>query len=406
MAITSLWYPAITFALCMMLAAVMARGNSVPASAGTTSAGMTGAAGGRFEMIDGLRGFLALGVFFLHVMATYGFYSQGRWSAAFAPVHYAMGEAGVSLFFMITGFLFWRRVLRSKGAFDARALFVSRLNRLAPMYLFSVALVLAVVAVMSGFALREAPVAFLRELRPWLSFGFMATGDLNGVRDAHIINAVYWTLAFEWAFYLSLPLLALFARGAAFALLAALVVFFGIQSPIVLNFLCGALAALAFERGWMNGRLSKWWLAPVPLAFLALALMRDEVYAPAPIALLFVFFLFVVDGNSLFGLLRAKASQLLGTVSYSFYLLHCIVLFVFFRLAYTAAAVDGLSAAQHWTIAMLAALATTALSVVTYRRVEYPFLARKKPGTDPGFPSAGTASPSVASRGLSPVSLP
>jgi peptidoglycan/LPS O-acetylase OafA/YrhL len=401
MALTSLWYPVITVALCMVLAAVMARGNWVPASAGTTAA-----AGGRFETIDGLRGFLALGVFFLHVMATYSFYAQGRWSAAFAPLHFAMGEAGVSIFFMITGFLFWRRVLRSKGAFDARALFVSRLNRLVPMYLFSVALVLLVVAVMSGFALREAPIAFLRELRPWLSFGFMTTGDLNGVRDAHIINAVYWTLAFEWAFYIALPLLALFARGAAFALLAALVVYFGIQAPIVLNFLGGALAAAAFERGWLNGRLAKWWLAPVPLALLAVALMREEVYAPGPIALLFVFFLFVVDGNSLFGLLRAKASQLLGTVSYSIYLLHCIVLFVFFRLAHAIVPVDRLTAAQHWTIAILAALATTALSVFTYRHVEHPFLARKKPGTDPGFPSAGTASPAVENRGLSPVSSP
>jgi hypothetical protein len=91
-----------------------------------------------------------------------------------------MGQVGVSIFFMITGFLFWGRVLRSRGGLDARALYVSRLRRLVPMYTVSVALSLLAVAALTGFALREPLVAFLKELRPWLSFGFMTTTDLNG----------------------------------------------------------------------------------------------------------------------------------------------------------------------------------------------------------------------------------
>jgi len=372
MGLSSLWYPLLVTGLCLAVCAAIARRDPWYRE----HLGQMGAA--RFQSIDGVRGFLAIGVFFTHVIATYGYYAHGRWYATFSPVHAVMGQVGVSLFFMITGFLFWRRVLRSKGAFDARALYLSRIRRLVPMYALSVALALLVVAVMSGFQPREPLVALLKELRTWISFGFLNAGDINGVKDAHIINAVYWTLADEWRFYLALPLLALFARGWGFAALAAATLFFGIRDPIYLNFLGGALAALSVERGLLNGRLARWWLAPIPVAAVAMVLTSfEEAYHPAAIALLFVAFLFIVDGNSLFGLLRTRAAQLFGTVSYSFYLLHCIALFVAFRAVDAMVPVAHLSGAQHWMVAALVAMGATLLSAFTYRRVEYPFIAAR-----------------------------
>lgn len=375
MALTNLAYPLIVTALCLALCALLARHDRWYRE----HLGQMGA--GRFVAIDGLRGFLAIGVFFTHVIATHGFYAHGRWYSMFSPIHSVMGQVGVSLFFMITGFLFWRRVLRSKGAFDARALYVSRLRRLVPMYAVSVALALLVVAVMSGFQLREPLVPFLRELRTWVSFGFLNTSDINGVKDAHIINAVYWTLSYEWTFYLALPLFALFARGWAFALLAAATLLFGIQTPITINFLGGALAALALEKGLLTGHLARWWLAPVPIAAIAMVLFSfEEAFHPAAVALLFVAFLFVVDGNTLFGLLRTRAAQLFGAVSYSFYLLHCIALFVAFRLVDGITPVAQLAGWQHWLVSALVALGVTLASAFTYRRVEHPFIAaRPKP---------------------------
>src|ERR687898_120425 len=96
-----------------------------------------------------------------------------------APFYGSAAHGGVALFFMITGFLFWLRVLRTGDAFDTRAFFVSRLRRLTPMYLMSVLMALAVVAAASGFVLRDGPAGLARDLRPWLSFGFMRTGELN-----------------------------------------------------------------------------------------------------------------------------------------------------------------------------------------------------------------------------------
>ena len=388
MGLTSLGYPLIVTALCLALCAAVARLDP------WYREHLRAMGTGRFESIDGLRGFLAIGVFFTHVMATYGYYAQGRWYSTFSPVYALMGQAGVSLFFMITGFLFWRRALRAKAGLDAPALYASRIRRLVPMYAVSVALVLLVVAVQSGFELREPVVPLLKELRTWLSFGFMSTSDINGVKDAHIINAVYWTLAYEWSFYLALPLLALFARGWAFALLAVATIFFGIQAPITINFLCGALAALASERGLLDGRLARPWLAPLPIAAIAVALLAfDEPNHPAAIGLLFVAFLFVVDGNTLFGLLRTRAAQLFGTVSYSFYLLHCIALFVAFRVVNAVTPVAQLTAAEHWMVATLAALGATLLSTLTYRRIEHPFIA----GTPVGVATMRVMRPAAAS---------
>jgi len=98
---------------------------------------------GRTQMLDGMRGWLALGVFFQHVMTTYFFYTRGTWDASPAHFYEVTGAIGVSLFFMITGFLFWGRVLRSNGRLDAAALYRSRLRRILPMYLVSVLMVLA-----------------------------------------------------------------------------------------------------------------------------------------------------------------------------------------------------------------------------------------------------------------------
>jgi peptidoglycan/LPS O-acetylase OafA/YrhL len=369
MAITSLAYPAVVTALCLALCAWVAARDPWYARE-------LGSGGKRFEAIDGIRGFLALGVLFLHAMATYSYYTTERWSAEFAPVHAAMGHCAVALFFMITAFLFWRQVLRAKGGMDATAFYVSRLRRLVPMYFVSVAIALAVVAALTGLRLHEPLMTVAHEVRPWLSFGFMPTSELNGFKDAHIVDAVYWTLAWEWSFYLALPLVALFARGFAFALLVAATVFFGIQAPLTLAFLCGVLAAEVLERGWLNGRLANPWLAPIPLAAIALAFTFQTDYHPLPIAALFVAFLFFVDGNTLAGLLATRAARLFGTVSYSFYLLHCIVLFVLFRGVEAGAGVANLASSAHWAIAGLAALGTTALSLFTYRRIEHPFIAR------------------------------
>jgi peptidoglycan/LPS O-acetylase OafA/YrhL len=89
---------------------------------------------------------------------------------------------------------------------------------------------------------------------------------------------------------------------------------------------------------------------------------------------MFIFFLFVVHGNSLFGLLATRASKLLGTISYSIYLVHCIALFVVMRAVNVLVPVGTLSPLEYWSFAAAAALLAVCVSALTYRYVEHPFL--------------------------------
>lgn len=363
-----LWWFAVC-ALCLAIGAVVARSSAFYRER------LAEAGASRFEMIDGLRGFLALGVFGAHAVNMYTLHASGEWVSGMAPFYGTAARAGVAVFFMITGFLFWLRVLRSGDAFNTRAFFVSRLRRLTPMYLMSVLMVLAVVAAASGFVLRDGPAGLARDLRPWLSFGFMRTGELNGLGDARYINAVYWTLAYEWTFYVALPFLALFARSLRGGIaLGAAVLIFGTQSPIVFNFLFGAAAAWLVHRGVLRGRLESRWLAVVPLASLVLYFRFPGVHGLVQALLLFCFFIFVVHGFSLFGLLRTRAAQFLGMVSYSLYLVHCIALYVTVRAVDAATPVATLEPAQYWLVAALAAAGAVAVSALTYRYVEHPFI--------------------------------
>jgi peptidoglycan/LPS O-acetylase OafA/YrhL len=217
----------------------------------------------------------------------------------------------------------------------------------------------------------------VRELQAWLSFGFIEAGPVNGVQEAHAVNAVYWTLAYEWAFYLALPFLALFARGAASVALFVVVVFFSIRAPVVLNFVCGALAAGLVHHKTL--KLGSPWLAPVPLTALAAYFVVDLHKMLEP-ALLFVFFIFVVHGYSAFGLFLSRPAKILGAISYSLYLTHCIVLFVVVGAADRLLGLESFGSTQYWLLVAAAAVATAVLSAVTFQYVEYPFL---KPHSQP-----------------------
>jgi len=58
----------------------------------------------RFSNLDGIRGFLALAVFFHHFTVTYYWKVNGVWAAPDNIILRNLGKFGVAIFFMITGF--------------------------------------------------------------------------------------------------------------------------------------------------------------------------------------------------------------------------------------------------------------------------------------------------------------
>src|ERR1035437_1060496 len=169
----------------------------------------------RFGALDGLRGFHALGVFFHHCVVSRVYFETGSWHSPASQFYSLLGPMSVSMFFMITGFLFWDKAIRNPAQLRPVVLYKGRFLRIAPLYFFSVILILLVVACRSGFRIQKADDIFPSILRA-LSVGLFTCWSLNGISLTSINAGVLWTLSYEWQFYLALPFMSWFATGKRF----------------------------------------------------------------------------------------------------------------------------------------------------------------------------------------------
>src|SRR6185503_11754570 len=308
-----------------------------------------GAPGGgtRFVALDGLRGFAVFSVFAFHVVVTHDYVATGAWAPPPSGFYALLGPVGVSLFFMITGFLFWTKLLSTAGSGSWRSLYVGRLFRIAPMYLITVLAMLVIVLAKTGFVLREPLGLVVVAAAQWLALGIVnLQPDVNGYPATHVIAGVTWTISYEWAFYASLLATAVVARSRAHLPLvaAALVLCLAGKSlfdsgvlGLAALFLCGmTVASLLHAKKTLalSNRLSS------ALAFACLLL----IFVPSPLyevrsgystfvtLLLGGFFYCVCSGATLFGLLTTRAAQRLGAISYGVYLMQGIVLTLVFAI--------------------------------------------------------------------------
>jgi peptidoglycan/LPS O-acetylase OafA/YrhL len=300
-----------------------------------------------------------------------------------------LGPASVSLFFMITGFLFWTKLLSATGNVDWRALYVGRLFRIAPMYLVAVVAMLLIVLAKTGFVLHEPLGDVLGAAAQWLALGIVnLQPDVNGYSATHVLAGVTWTISYEWAFYASLLATVVVARSRAHLPLVAAVLVLCLVGKSLFHssvlgfaalFLCGMTVASLLNA---NKALALSDRRSSALAFACLLL----IFAASPFnatlsgygtfatLLLAIFFYCVCSGATLFGLLTTRAAQRLGSISYSVYLLQGIVLTLVF-------AIPSLrdfairDAANYWLIGMLCACALVAAAAVTFARVEQPCIA-------------------------------
>ena len=145
--------------------------------------------GGRVSSIDGLRGFLALSAFINHGCVWFFYLRTGVWYAD-SRLYNHMGESAVALFFMITGFLFFSKLTNAnKRPVDWNQLYIVRSLRLAPLYFFAMAVMFAIVAILSEGQLREPITLFALNAVRWLGFTVAGNPDLNGISQSWIIIA-------------------------------------------------------------------------------------------------------------------------------------------------------------------------------------------------------------------------
>ncbi|HCL4171192.1 TPA: acyltransferase [Pseudomonas aeruginosa] len=330
----------------------------------------------RFSTIDGLRGYLAFFVFLHHAAIWYYFLRSGAWQVPPSNLYTHFGQTSVSLFFMITGFLFTHKLLQSKNRpIDWLQLYISRFMRIYPAYIFAIAIMFTIAFFMTGYTLHESVLSLLKKTIQW---GAFRTPDINGlVETRRIMAGVTWTLPYEWLFYLCLPALSLLigrrAPMTALAttiIIASLILSFWRPSPILLcMFLAGGIAALTARSEWLqslsNGRLGS--LLCVCLIGSAVIIF-PTAYTLGPAILLSLAFILITAGCSIFGLLNLSVSRFFGEITYSLYLLHGIVLYVIFEIVLGNQAAKEFDTRQHWMIIYAATPITVVLSFFSVYR--------------------------------------
>jgi len=337
---------------------------------------------GRYASIDGLRGYLAFFVFLHHASIWYFYLRTGQWKYPPSNLYTHFGRSSVALFFMITGFLFWSKLIDGQEKpIDWTRLFISRVLRLTPLYLFAIALMCLAVACISNFVLNEPAMRLLKGLMRWGSFTILGDPDLNEVQHTSIILPVTWSLHYEWLFYLSLPVFALFFRVRppwSYIALSFLAIFGAIlagkPSPSLMSAFTGGIIAAFLVRSMFVRSLAilniSSFIAVVCIALVVFGSQPD--FSPVPLILLSVAFAIIACGNTLFGLLTNSISRTLGEISYSIYLLHTIMLFVAFNFIIGLENAASLSAFEYWIVIAGCSPLLILMCFVTFRLVEAP----------------------------------
>ena len=333
---------------------------------------------GRISTLDGLRGYLAFAVFCHHAAIWAGVLRNIPWTEPPSNLYLQLGQSSVALFFMITAFLFTSRILRNPGE-DWLRFYISRILRLVPLYYLTVFAMCLIVAAGSHWTLRVRPASLASQAATWLLF---ETSFLNDFDAPVVVAGATWTLAFEWVFYLSLPLLALLLRrppplAALLMPLIAAVYAFNLPYPAekALPFAGGIVAAFLARRPAFSSLASHPGSAFLVIAPVAAVFTFPAVGSGLPrLALLTLAFSLIAAGNTLGGILSAPLSRIFGEFTYSTYLIHGLLLFVTFRAFPALARAATASPLAHWAIiASLTPILITA-AFFSFRFIESPAL--------------------------------
>lgn len=340
----------------------------------------------RYPYLDALRGIVATMVFIHHSTMIYNFHHYGEYTSSgvlsysseslqYFYTHF--GQSSVMIFFMITGFLFFDKMIHSKGNLDSFTFYKKRIKRLLPA-MVSCAIIAAIV---SSLITNSLPNISFKTIITWLSFGFFRPESFGQLPGSLMVSGVFWTLVFEIKFYLLVPSLSLITRDKTksllYILLISLVLYYCYYYDLfdrktfvlIMCFIAGMISATLNQLYLKKEKsLLKSPITAVIVCFIVLYFSYKESSSYNINTLIPLFFLFfiIISGNSILGVLKISPFKLAGKCSYSIYIMHGLALnfvmgYLFIGLSYSY-------------VVIISALFMMVLSTINYFLVERPFL--------------------------------
>ena len=317
--------------------------------------------------IQYLRAVAALGVVIFHAAERTGH-------------HFAIGAAGVDVFFVISGFIMW--VISERRPVSPLAFLRDRVQRIAPIYWLATA-----VMVIGGLA-GLFPNLVLSNGHVLSSLLFIPTRSPSS-GEIWPVLVQGWTLNYEMFFYAVFALTLLLPRSrrllaiaGCFSALVAIgfavdsdnALFVTYTRPIILEFVAGMIVAEFWLRGRVPGAMSGLVLVAGAFSgFAAVALLRlpfDE-FILGPLAIMLVLGTLALEAQGWFR--PHRLPMMLGDASYSIYLWHTFAISVVVK-------VCGIMGIEPLASGVLAVVAGTALGAFAYLLIEKPLATRLRSG--------------------------
>jgi exopolysaccharide production protein ExoZ len=308
----------------------------------------------RIVPMEGMRGLAVLIVFLVHHHTIIGesLLTKGGTVYQISMLAHAIGHSGVDLFFVLSGFLIYGHLMQRQMPY--RTYIRKRLRRIYPTFaaVFSLYCLVSLVAPsLSKIPAGKGPGAM------YLLENFLL---LPGMLKIDPLITVAWSLSYELFFYLSIPLLIMFTgmcawprwRRVLFFLLLALASAGAAQAglnrwPRLGMFLAGILLYETIASGQLSSRLTRateagaigfYFLVSMTLALYRLGsgpvgfepAFPNYLYVPWTVLLSCSIFFLALHGFVFGGWISRFFSiaplRWLGNMSYSYFLLHGMVL--------------------------------------------------------------------------------
>ncbi|MDB2373829.1 acyltransferase [Psychrosphaera haliotis] len=327
----------------------------------------------RLTSLDALRGIAALGVVLYHFTSLFAVkFNYPGLSNLFLSPSLNIGRYGVELFFIISGFVISMSIENSNSVYR---FFVSRFSRLFPTFWAAVVISSVFIWVFNG---QFDIVVFLKNLTMIPNF----IGAKN-------IDGSYWTLTYELFFYVAIATLFYFFKsiptrlmvviGIGVSLLTILVSIFDISLSYKVKVLLLIphihlfLAGFLFYKLWNSNKLNRTntWITYVILFVLIVVqwLLVESEYSRHNVTssiMVTAFFLimFLVTKERL-SFLSHPVLVYFGSISYSLYLIHQEVGYIFINQLIT---ITG----SYWLSMPLGLAGVILLADFMYRYIENP----------------------------------
>jgi peptidoglycan/LPS O-acetylase OafA/YrhL len=326
----------------------------------------------RHMSLDAIRYFLASFVFFSHSLYLYNVViNNNAWGGHTSPEIAYLAEMGVTVFFMISAYLFWGIVKRSKDNMNWLELYKGRFFRIVPLVFFSTFCIIVTVTIITHEMPNKAAM-------DWFNVLAETKPDFSSFTNTWTLTAgVYWTLVYEWGFYFSLPLLSLFLRkpieltiSLLFLILyAGSFAFPNLPFRFIIMFIFGMLVSDLSDKIYFSARtLDILFLSTVALIFIIHP--TTLTYSNSMNLLLALSLLCLVKGATVFGLLSFKGFKRLGDASFSIYIMHPLVIFICYKIAFKHQVLN-----EHiLVISCLAYFLVLVVSLLTHQFIEKPFM--------------------------------